>query len=267
MAIIALTSARGAPGVSTTALALTLHWPRPVVLVEADMAGSSSVLTGYLQASVTHERGLVDVAGAHQRGQLGQQLHAFTYPLPIDEPESSRRFIPGLTQSLQAKGMEAVWTPLASHLSSLDAAGTDVIVDAGRLGAAYGPVPLLMAADATVTLTRTQMPPIAALNAALPALRDTLARAGRSESALSLVTIGDGRPYTGAEIRKSLGVPLLTSIEWAPTTAAVYSDGAPPHRRHARSSLVRDIRTLAEVLHSHTRTSREQLAVDGGPDA
>jgi len=39
MALIALASATGAPGVSTTALGLALNWPRPVVLVEADPNG------------------------------------------------------------------------------------------------------------------------------------------------------------------------------------------------------------------------------------
>ena len=32
MTVIALTSARGAPGVTTAALALTAVWPRPVLL-------------------------------------------------------------------------------------------------------------------------------------------------------------------------------------------------------------------------------------------
>ena len=37
--LIALCSAKGAPGVTTSGLALALSWPRPVVLAELDPAG------------------------------------------------------------------------------------------------------------------------------------------------------------------------------------------------------------------------------------
>ena len=41
MAVVALASASGSPGVTTTALGLALLWPRPVLLVEADPTGGS----------------------------------------------------------------------------------------------------------------------------------------------------------------------------------------------------------------------------------
>ena len=44
--LIALCSVKGAPGVTTSALALALSWPRPVVLAELDPAGGD-VLPGY----------------------------------------------------------------------------------------------------------------------------------------------------------------------------------------------------------------------------
>ena len=43
--LIALCSAKGAPGVTTSGLALTLSWPRGVVLAELDPAGGD-VLAG-----------------------------------------------------------------------------------------------------------------------------------------------------------------------------------------------------------------------------
>ena len=49
MALIVLASASGAPGVSTTALGLTLNWHRSVLLVDADPTGSSAVFAGYFQ--------------------------------------------------------------------------------------------------------------------------------------------------------------------------------------------------------------------------
>lgn len=49
MALVTLVSAAGSPGVTTTGLGLALCWPRPVVLVEADPAGSSALAAGYFR--------------------------------------------------------------------------------------------------------------------------------------------------------------------------------------------------------------------------
>lgn len=77
MALIGLTSARGAPGVTTTALGMALHWHRPVLLVEADASGGSAILAGYLRGTVAHDRGLRDVAVALSLGDpLDQAVNA-----------------------------------------------------------------------------------------------------------------------------------------------------------------------------------------------
>ncbi len=84
MSMIALTSAKGAPGVTTTALALTLVWPRPVLLAECDPAGDSSLLAGYLQGSVEHTRGLLGLLAASRRGELADAFWSQTLPLAPD---------------------------------------------------------------------------------------------------------------------------------------------------------------------------------------
>ena len=43
MALIAVAADKGAPGVTTTALALAAVWPRPVLLAECDPAGGDLV--------------------------------------------------------------------------------------------------------------------------------------------------------------------------------------------------------------------------------
>ena len=70
MAVVAFTSAKGAPGVTVTALAATLRWPRPVLLVEADVAGGSSILAGYLRGQVPHSRSLLGLSMALRSGRL-----------------------------------------------------------------------------------------------------------------------------------------------------------------------------------------------------
>ena len=57
MAVIALTSASGSPGVTTTAVALAFLWPRPVVLVEADPTGGSAILAGYFRGTREYDVG------------------------------------------------------------------------------------------------------------------------------------------------------------------------------------------------------------------
>ncbi len=49
MAVITLFSVAGAPGTTTTALAVALAWPRPVMLIDADPTASAPVLAGWLK--------------------------------------------------------------------------------------------------------------------------------------------------------------------------------------------------------------------------
>ena len=57
MSLIALTSAKGSPGVTTAALAVALTWPlgspgSRVLLLDADMAGGD-IAAGYLRGAVS----------------------------------------------------------------------------------------------------------------------------------------------------------------------------------------------------------------------
>ncbi|MGK2852999.1 MAG: hypothetical protein ACSLE3_02645, partial [Microbacteriaceae bacterium] len=62
MALIALASASGSPGVTTTAMGLALAWPRPVLLVEADPTGGSGLLAGYFRGTREYTAGLIELA-------------------------------------------------------------------------------------------------------------------------------------------------------------------------------------------------------------
>jgi hypothetical protein len=158
MAVVALTSAKGAPGVTTTALALTLAWPRPALLVEADVSGSSSVLAGYFRGTRKHDRGLIDLAAAHRDGRIEDGV--WDSAVPLDEQQ--KWLLPGLTTSTQSGTMRNLWDPLATVLRSLDTSGIDVIVDAGRSDVHNAPMPLLREADVSLLVSRTDLPSIAA---------------------------------------------------------------------------------------------------------
>jgi hypothetical protein len=244
MAVLALTSAKGAPGVSTAALAMTLLWPRAALLAECDPAGGSSVLAGYLRGTVDHSRGLLPLALAQRHEALEQALWAQTVPLTGDPHAASatpgagdRRLLPGLSDAAQAPSTAALWGPLGSLLASLERAGTDVLVDAGRLGAAHAPTPLLRQADLVLLVMGTNLPAVAAAKARLNVLRADLSvtgSAGRTDARLSnlgLLLVGEGRPYSAKEISAVCGVPAVASLAWDPASAEVLAAGATPGRR------------------------------------
>ena len=68
--LITLTAARAGTGVTTTAVGLAAAWPRPVLLVEADPCGYSTILAGTLGATVPVGPGLLDAAMAARSGEL-----------------------------------------------------------------------------------------------------------------------------------------------------------------------------------------------------
>lgn len=266
MAVVALASVTGAPGVTTTAVALALAWSRPCLLVEADVAGGSSIIAGYLRGGVPHDRGLVDLAVAHRNGRLAESLHQATIPLG-QSPTS--RLLPGLTSPAQISTVQALWEPLAVALQGLETFGVDVIIDAGRLGAAGGPAPLLREADQLLVVTGTQLPGIAALPGRIRLLREDLQTTGTRQDALGLLVVGDHRPYSSGELSKLTETPVVATIAWEPAHAASFSTGKPGSRRSLgvlpppaveRTSIGRSIRNAVSRIQTRTRQQRQTLA-------
>ena len=263
MAVVALTSAKGAPGVTTTALAFALLWPRPVVLVEADVAGGSSVLAGYLRGGIPHSRSVLALALAHRQGHLDEELWRQT--VSLDE-SGHRCLIPAIADPVQAASLAPVWAPLATAFASLERDGVDVIVDAGRLGSAYGPDALIRQADAVLLLTRSQLPAVAAARSRAVGLREQLSVGGTGADRLGLLLVGDGRPYTAREIAKAVGVPVVASIAWDPAAADVLSVGAERPRRWEQSALLRSARTAAKTTLTLVGQRRSALDLEPTPD-
>lgn len=274
MAVLALTSAKGAPGVSTAALAMTLLWPRAALLAECDPAGGSSVLAGYLRGTVDHSRGLLPLAVAQRHEALEQSLWAQTVPLTGDPHATSvaagagdRWLLPGLSDAAQAPSTAALWGPLGSLLAGLERAGTDVIVDAGRLGTAHAPTALLRQADLVLLVLGTSLPAVAAARARLHLLREDLSVTGTVGpsvdghlSSLGLLLVGEGRPYSAKEIASACGVPVVASLAWDPGSAEVLAAGATPGRRFDTSPLVRSTRAAISASSELIRRRRERLA-------
>lgn len=246
MSIIYLTSTSGAPGVSTLATALTLHWPRPALLLEADTAKTSHILAGYLGGQYKHTHGLTEAAIANLRGGLdGETLFGQTISLG-----DGRYAIPGFNDLGGARGStNTFWANLLRAIDQLPltaaAPDLDIIVDAGRFAPGDPRGPLLAAADAVLLVAGNTLPDIHALYAAEPAIMTFLEQAGHTDylklvlakSPLTTVT-----RYTQNEISPKTGIDVAGSLPWDTQAAAHYSHGAAaPTKRSTYSKALLDL--------------------------
>jgi hypothetical protein len=248
MAVIAVTSASGSPGVTTTALGLALVWPRPVVLVDADPVGGSALLAGYFHGTVTDGDAIVTLVLAHRDGRLAEALPGVL----IGVPGTQVSVLPGPRSHAQAGSLAELWPTLLLELQALRETGQDVIVDVGRLGMVGSPRSLIAASDLALLLVRSDLPALAAARqwamdwAQLAADRTRPGTAG-------IVLVGPGRPYSAHEVARVLPLPVLGTVTWDPASAAVLSRGDQPTRRSwaSRDRLVGSHRALASALVNH----------------
>lgn len=250
MAVIALASASGSPGVTTTAVGLTLLWPRPAILVEADPSGSSGILAGYFRGTREYDAGLVEVALSAL--DVGEALRTVVRPLNGDAS-----LIAGVRSPSQAAALRDVWAPLTDALADLESHGQDVIVDAGRLGLTGSAEPLLAAADATVLLTRTTLP---ALAAARPRA-ETIVR-NREWTHPATVLIGEGQPYRSHEVARALHLPVIASITDEPAAAGVFHRGEDPPRGFNTGPYVRSLQATNASIQA--LVDRNRAALEAG---
>jgi hypothetical protein len=251
---IALTSAAGSPGVTTTAVGLALTSDRPTLLVEADPTGGSAVLAGFFRGTCEHSAGLLDLVWAHRDGRLAELLPASTMRFP----ESTATLLPGVRSHAQARNAAPIWEPLATALSELRGTGQDVVADAGRLGLAGSPEPLLHRADVALLVVRSDLVAVSAARSWAAALRDDFDRIGAADR-LGLLLVGPGRPYTAREVAAVLGVPVVASLAWSEQGAAVFSRGSRTLRRFHTSAYLQSLRTAWTAIHARATAADEVL--------
>ncbi|WP_310964100.1 hypothetical protein [Nocardioides terrisoli] len=253
MAVVALTSAAGSPGVTSSAVGLAFCWPRPAVLVEADPTGGSGVLAGFLKGTTPYDVGLLELS----LSPLGvaDALRDVVRPL---SPTVS--LVAGTRTHAQAAALRDVWEPLASALSDLEASGQDVIIDAGRLGLAGSPQPLLEAADLTLLMTRATLPSISAARSWAEAARQP-ATGWRHPG---LLLVGEGQPYHATDVAKVLGLPVVADLPDDPEAAAVYHRGAPPPRHFETGPYARSLQAAAQSVQAQLARGRFAVVEEPG---
>jgi hypothetical protein len=224
VAIIALTSAKGSPGVTAASLALTLTWPGRCVLVECDPAGGS-IQAGYLAGALPADRGIRELAVAELRGEDLRETW-WGQLVDLQPPHRQRLLLPGITDPVQSGALRPVWDRLAEFFASLEYVqpGYDVIVDCGRLAVPNTPWPLLHRADIVLLVVRPTLPGMFAAVPSLRTLRTQLMEHGAGTSSLALLVTGPGDQSTRT-ITQQLHHPIVASLPDDARTALVLGHG------------------------------------------
>jgi MinD-like ATPase involved in chromosome partitioning or flagellar assembly len=228
--LLALTSAKHSPGVTTAAIALALAaGPEPLsLIVEADPAGgdlaarcelSVSPGLGSMAASARHDAA-VDLVGNVQSLPAG--------PAALLAPPS-----PLLT----ASALQTLGDRLLDGLADWTGA---VIADCGRWDEVGVGTRLIGAADAVLIVLRPTVEDVEHVRARLAEI--TAASAG----ALGALIIGD-RPYGPAEVADALGLPVAGTLPFDPRAVRALERrtiGAEARR----STIVRSARSALDAM-------------------
>lgn len=262
MAVIVTTSAAGAPGVTTTSLGMALTWPRRVVLVEADPAGST-IAPGYLRGGTDHSRGLLNLALSDSRDASLADL-IYHQCLSLDQSADGPLLLMGLADPAQATALAPMWDQLARTFASLDGAGVDVIVDAGRLTQGSYALPVLTAADAVLLFLEGTTTSAVRSHPAATALASTLSRVG-ADDVLHLVVVGTS-DHSQGEISRYYGIGQGFQLPNDPRAADLLSSGraagknAELSAKYTRTELHRSHKDLGGYVADQIKRRRQRLS-------
>jgi hypothetical protein len=267
MGLIVLAADKGAPGVTTAAVALSAVWPRPALLAECDQAGGDLVyrLPGEDGGMLNPAHGLLSLAATARRGLRAEQVWEHTQRL-----SGGLDVLVGLTNAEQAQGLTWLWSPLGRAFANLP--GADVVADCGRLGAGSAVTDLLREASTIVLFTRATLEHVAHLRERINSLATELG--GHAPPPIGIVVVADPREY-----RTSITeVGRIISNAKLPANVlggfALDPKGAEMLRgqwggRLDRSLLIRSARQIAGELAAHTASGpgadREAQGVVSGP--
>jgi hypothetical protein len=232
MSGVALVSAKGAPGVTTSTVLLAAVWPSPAVVLEADPAGGD-LRSWYADTTAQPLRADVGVVSLLARHAAGASL-ALT--------DHCQR-LPGGLPVLIGPETRAQFGLLRSQLPQLAAAiqmhERDVLVDLGRLDSSDLQEPLLESCSVTLFVCR----------ASVTSIRHTRSLLGSLPHPGRVLLIGGQGER--CEVAQALGLPteyvlvLPNDAEAAAGLAGTWT------RRLDRSPLVSAARHVAAAVHEH----------------
>lgn len=242
--LIAVASSKNAPGATTSALALTLSWPRPVLLAELDPRGGD-IVWGYGRGQNVGGAGLLRLQLAAGILPMATSLWKEVVELPTqDHP---RWWLPGLLEPKQAGAVD--WPLMARALRSLD---VDVIADCGSVfgSADRQPRAVWSAADLVALAVRPTLQGVHVARNAGGILRADLMSDGLGAERLTSFLVGCPYAFPTKDVAAELeGVaPVIGELPRDVETADTLTGLRDQRKRFGRSPLLRAARGLADQL-------------------
>lgn len=232
MSLVALLSAKGSPGVTTTAVALAAGWPagRSAVVMEADPAGGDLAATSGLPL----EPGLGSLASAGRHGFDAGTVadHAQVLPCGV-------RAVVGPPSDHEAR---AALDALGPNLDAAMTSGSvDVLADCGRFAHEELLETVVHAADLTVVVARPTL-------GGVEHVASRLSRLQSMTRQMALLLVGE-RPYPAAEVAEALGCEVLRTLaDDSRGARSLLTPGGIGTWWLSRTPLVRSARAVAETL-------------------
>ena len=268
MALIAVAADKGAPGVTTTAVALAAVWPRPVLLAECDPAGGDLVyrLPSADGTRLDPRRGLLSLAVAARRGLEPRQVWEHAQKL-----RGGLDVLVGVTNAEQGTGLDPLWGQVGAALAGLPDA--DVIADCGRVSSDGRYYDLLARAHAVVMITRASLGDMVRMRDRVSVL-DSALRRRNGQGRVSVLVIANYKSFSAAlgEVRQVLSggdwpAPILGGIAYEPRSAELLSGewGG----KLDKSLLIRTAREVAGELSGQLAAAAPPVArpAPAGPQA
>jgi MinD-like ATPase involved in chromosome partitioning or flagellar assembly len=238
--IIVVASIKGAPGVTTTALAVATTWPperkvwpsdRSVLFVEADPFGGDLAV----RFGIAPEVGLWTLLAAGRRGIQPEAVWEHTSMLPGGLP-----ILFGLTIANQAVSNDDAWLPVVAAFEALE---VDLVVDVGRLLPRLGGgiAHLIKAADTLLVVCPPTLEGVSHLKETLPTL--VSAMGGR----LPVMVPTSEAGFSPSEITETLGVKVFPVVPNDRSAAATLC-GAPNRKPFLKSELAKWSASVAATM-------------------
>lgn len=258
MSVIVLASFAGAPGTTTAATGLAVHWPRPVVLFEADTASASSIMPGFLRSNLRPQDGGIEkiaMASAHsvlrREDVFDPTLHLSVavhelppipaMPLPSLPAEHRLWIVPGFVHLNIVDGVRGLWGQLPNLLRSISEDGIDVIVDLGRINPDDARLAILDTADRVIICAHSTMVDLNRLyrRLELPDLSARVDVVNRGSRYALLLNEGPSEQLTPRDFAQHI-LPVVGALPHDPVGAATFSHGRPdpkPGRNRYRTAI------------------------------
>ncbi|MCH9816663.1 MAG: hypothetical protein K0U64_09495 [Actinomycetia bacterium] len=266
MSLIVFGSGSGAPGTTTSVLAMASVWHKPAIIVEADTNTASAIAAGLFRGTLDPAAGLASLAQTWRKGDnLAAELPGALAPIG----SSVASVLAGEAIGVNREQLPQFQTELlAACLAYADAASADVFVDVGRVNWPQDVAVFTQAADVLVVVSRSTLSGVAAATSAWDLLSQT-----RQQSAAQhriqpppgfLCVVGPNQPHSIREIAELLQICDYQSIQLDPVRAEIYSLGTAPPPELARSPYALSVRDCAEAVAATSERNLCQAPVTKG---